>query len=345
MKTESKYTLLRITQKGLKTKELKVGRVGLKRAKEVFKIEAEAVADLANKLDHNFTQAVDEISNCKGRIVVTGMGKAGIIGQKISATLSSLGTPSVWLHSAEAVHGDLGRVTKEDIVIALSNSGETEETKSLIPVLKKIGAKIIAITGNKNSSLAKFSNLVLDVSVKKEACPLGLAPTSSTTAMLAMGDALAVCLVEKKGFKEKDFALFHPGGALGRKLLLKVDDIMRKGKDNPIVNEEAIVKDVLYAITEARAGSASVVNKSGKLSGIFTDGDLRRHLETDADLSRRKVKEVMTKNPVTIRPEKLAVEALRILEERKIDELPVVDEKGRPAGLLDVQDVLRAGLV
>ena len=317
----------------------------IKRAKEVFRLEAEAVRALANKLDHNFVQAVEAISNCKGRVVVTGMGKAGIIGKKISATLASLGTPSIWLHSAEAIHGDLGRVTKDDIVIALSNSGETEETKSLIPVLKKIGAKIIAITGNKNSSLAKFSNLVLDVSVKKEACPLGLAPTSSTTAMLAMGDALAVCLVEKKGFKEKDFALFHPGGALGRKLLLKVDDIMRKGKDNPIVNEEAIVKDVLYAITEARAGSASVVNKFGKLSGIFTDGDLRRHLERDANLSRRKVKEVMTKNPVTILPEKLAVEALRILEERKIDEIPVVDEKGRPAGLLDVQDVLRAGLV
>ncbi|OGX32228.1 MAG: hypothetical protein A3D27_00535 [Omnitrophica WOR_2 bacterium RIFCSPHIGHO2_02_FULL_46_37] len=317
----------------------------IKRAKEVFRLEAEAVSALAKKLDDNFVKAVEAISNCRGRVVVTGMGKAGIIGQKISATLASLGTPSIWLHSAEAVHGDLGRVTKEDIVIALSNSGETEETKSLIPVLKKIGAKIIAVTGNKNSSLAKFSNLVLDVSVKKEACPLGLAPTSSTTAMLAMGDALAVCLVEKKGFKEKDFALFHPGGALGRKLLLKVDDIMRKGKDNPIVNEEAIVKDVLYAITEARAGSASVVNKSGKLSGIFTDGDLRRHLETDANLSRRKVKEVMTKNPVTILPEKLAVEALRILEERKIDELPVVDKKGRPAGLLDVQDVLRAGLV
>ena len=317
----------------------------IKRAKEVFRLEAKAVSALAKKLDDNFVKAVEAISNCRGRVVVTGMGKAGIIGQKISATLASLGTPSIWLHSAEAVHGDLGRVTKEDIVIALSNSGETEETKSLIPVLKKIGAKIIAVTGNKNSSLAKFSNLVLDVSVKKEACPLGLAPTSSTTAMLAMGDALAVCLVEKKGFKEKDFALFHPGGALGRKLLLKVDDIMRKGKDNPIVNEEAIVKDVLYAITEARAGSASVVNKSGKLSGIFTDGDLRRHLETDANLSRRKVKEVMTKNPVTILPEKLAVEALRILEERKIDELPVVDKKGRPAGLLDVQDVLRAGLV
>ncbi|TAN63274.1 KpsF/GutQ family sugar-phosphate isomerase [bacterium] len=317
----------------------------LKRAKEVFRIEAEAVAALANKLDHNFTQAVEAIYNCKGRVVVTGMGKAGIIGQKISATLSSLGTPSVWLHSAEAIHGDLGRVTRDDIVIALSNSGETEETKSLIPLIKKIGARIIAITGNRNSGLARHSDLVLDVSVKKEACPLGLAPTSSTTAMLSMGDALAVCLVEKKGFKEKDFALFHPGGALGKKLLLKVEDIMRKGRANPIVKEGAVVKDVLYAITEARAGAASVVDKYGRLTGIFTDGDLRRHLEANANLSARLVKEVMTKNPISIQPQRLAVEALRILEEKKIDELPVVDKQKKPVGMLDVQDVLRAGLV
>lgn len=317
----------------------------LQRAKEVFKIEAEAVAALANKLDDNFTRSVDALCQCSGRVVVTGMGKAGIIGQKISATLSSLGTPSIWLHSAEAIHGDLGRVTKDDIVIALSNSGETEETKSLIPILKKIGVKVIAITGNKNSSLAKYSDLVLDVFVRKEACPLGLAPTASTTAMLAMGDALAVCLVEKKGFKEKDFALFHPGGTLGRRLLLKVEDIMRKGKANPIVNENMIIKDVLYKITEARAGAASVVDTKGKLSGIFTDGDLRRHLEEDANLADKKVKEAMTKNPIAIQPEKLAVEALRILEEKKIDELPVVDTHKKPVGMLDVQDVLRAGLV
>lgn len=317
----------------------------LKRAKEVFRLEAQAVSALADKLDNNFIRAVEALYNCKGRVVLTGMGKAGIIGQKISATLSSLGTPSVWLHSAEAIHGDLGRVTKDDIVIALSNSGETEETKSLVPILKKIGTEIIAITGNRQSTLAKHSDIVLDVSVKKEACPLGLAPTSSTTAMLAMGDALAVCLVDKKGFKEKDFALYHPGGALGKKLLLKVEDIMRKGKSNPIVSEDLIVKDVLYAITEARAGAASVVNKMGKLTGIFTDGDLRRHLETDSNLAQKRVKEVMTKNPVSIQPERLAVEALRILEEKKIDELPVVDKNGKPAGMLDVQDVLRAGLV
>lgn len=317
----------------------------LSRAKEVFKIEAQAIADLSSKLDDNFVQAVEAIYNCRGRVVVSGMGKTGIIGQKISATLSSLGTPSIWLHSAEAAHGDLGRVTKDDVVIILSHSGETEETKNLVPVLKKLGARLIAITGNKNSTLAKYSDMVLDVSVKKEACTLGLAPTSSTTAALAMGDALAVCLVEKKGFKEKDFALFHPGGLLGKRLLLKVEDIMRKGKANPIVREEAIVKDVLYAITGARAGAASVIDKSGRLSGIFTDGDLRRHLERNADLASRKIKEVMTKNPVTIQPQRLAVEALRILEEKKIDELPVVDAALKPVGMLDIQDVLRAGLV
>lgn len=316
----------------------------LKRAQEVFKIEAQAIANLSSKLDDNFVQAVEAIYNCRGRVVVSGMGKTGIIGQKISATLSSLGTPSIWLHSAEAAHGDLGRVTKDDVVIILSHSGETEETKNLVPVLRKIGAKLIAITGNKNSTLAKYSDMVLDVSVKKEACTLGLAPTSSTTAALAMGDALAVCLVEKKGFKEKDFALFHPGGLLGKRLLLKVEDIMRKGKANPIVKEEAIVKDVLYAITGARAGAASVIDKSGRLSGIFTDGDLRRHLERNADLASRKVKEVMTKNPITVQPRRLAVEALRILEEKKIDELPVVDAALKPVGMLDIQDVLRAGL-
>ncbi|MDO8747897.1 MAG: KpsF/GutQ family sugar-phosphate isomerase [Candidatus Omnitrophota bacterium] len=317
----------------------------LSRAKEVFKIEAEAIASLSSKLDDNFVQAVEAMYNCRGRVVVSGMGKTGIIGQKISATLSSLGTPSIWLHSAEAAHGDLGRVTKDDVVIILSHSGETEETKNLVPVLKKLGSKLIAITGNKNSTLAKYSDMVLDVSVKKEACTLGLAPTSSTTAALAMGDALAVCLVEKKGFKEKDFALFHPGGLLGKRLLLKVEDIMRKGKANPIVREEAIVKDVLYAITGARAGAASVIDKSGRLSGIFTDGDLRRHLERNTDLASRKIKEVMTKNPVTIQPQRLAVEALRILEEKKIDELPVVDAALKPVGMLDIQDVLRAGLV
>lgn len=317
----------------------------LKRAKEVLKIEAQAINRLSARLDADFLKAVDYLCRCRGRVVVTGMGKAGIIGQKISATLSSLGTPSLWLHSAEAIHGDLGRVKKEDVVILLSNSGETEEVKRLLPLLKKIGAKIIALTGNPKSTLAKHSDVALDVAVKKEGCPLGLAPMASTTAMLAMGDCLAACLIDRKGFKKEDFAFLHPGGNLGKRLLLKVEDIMRKGTANPIVNEDKKIKDVLLAITKARAGSATVVNKKGKLVGIFTDGDLRRHLEEDVNLTIKKVKEVMTKNPVTILKDRLAVEALRILEDRKIDEIPVVDSRKKPVGLLDVQDCLRAGLV
>ncbi len=319
--------------------------MSLKRAKEVLEIEAQALKSLKSRLDKNFLKAVDLLSRCRGRVVVTGMGKAGIIGQKISATLSSLGTPSLWLHSAEAIHGDLGRVRKEDVVMLLSNSGETEEVKRLLPLLKKIGARIIAITGNLKSSLAKHSDVALDVSVKKEGCPLGLAPMASTTVMLALGDSLAACLIDRKDFKKEDFAFLHPGGNLGKQLLLKVEDIMRKGASNAIVNENKKVKDVLLAITKARAGSATVVDKKGKLIGIFTDGDLRRHLEVDTNLTKKTVKEVMTKNPITISKDKLAVEALRILEEKKIDEIPVVDSHKKPVGLLDVQDCLRAGLV
>jgi arabinose-5-phosphate isomerase len=273
------------------------------------------------------------------------MGKTGIIAQKFSATLASTGTPSLFLHTAEAIHGDLGKVTPEDVVIVISNSGSSEEIKQLLPLLKKIGAKVIALTGNTKSVLARYSDVVLDVSVEKEACPLGLAPTASTTATLAMADAVAVCLLELKGFKEKDFAFFHPGGALGRRLLLKVEDIMRTGQVNPIVNEEKRVSEVLLKITQARAGSATVVDKKGRLKGIFTDGDLRRHLETDEALPRRKIKEVMTKNPTVVSKDMLAAEAMRILQERKIDEVPVVDKNRRPIGLLDVQDLLRAGLV
>jgi arabinose-5-phosphate isomerase len=231
------------------------------------------------------------------------------------------------------------------VIIIISNSGQGEEIKQLLPLLKKIGSKIIALTANKSSILAKYSDVVLDVAVKKEACSLGLAPTASTTATLAMTDALAVCLVELKGFKEKDFAFYHPGGLLGKRLLLKVEDIMRKGSSNPVVADDKKVSEVLVKATQARAGSATVVDKRGRLAGIFTDGDLRRHLETDPDLLRRKVKEVMTKNPITVSAKMLAVEAMRILEEKKIDELPVVDKDKKPIGLLDVQDLLRAGLV
>jgi len=316
----------------------------IRRAKEVLRIESDAISALGPRIGRNFEKAVNIILKSKGRAVVSGMGKTGIIAQKFSATLASTGTPSLFLHTAEAIHGDLGKVTSEDVVIIISNSGSTEEMKQLLPLLKKIGSRIIALTGNIKSVLAKYSDVALDVSVKKEACPLGLAPTASTTATLAITDALAVCLLELKGFREKDFAFFHPGGALGRSLFLKVEDIMRKGAANPIVSEEKKVKDVLLKITQARAGSATVVDRKGRLKGIFTDGDLRRHLGIDADLPGRKIKDVMTKNPVTVGPQMLAAEAMRILELKKIDEIPVVDKHKRPLGLLDVQDLLKAGL-
>lgn len=315
-----------------------------KRAKEVLRIEAEAIRRLIPRIDSKFEKAVEMIYNCKGRVVVTGMGKPGLIGQKISATLSSLGTPSLFLHPAEALHGDLGRVTKDDIVIAISNSGETEEITRFLPIVKKIGAKLIAFAGRKKSTLSKFSDITLDVSVEKEACSLGLAPTSSTTATLAMGDALAVALLDRRGFKKEDYAFYHPAGALGKKLLLTVEDIMRKGSDNPIVKENAIIKDVLLKITKSRAGSASVVNSAGKLVGIFTDGDLRRHLEIDPDLTKKRVSQVMTKGPVTIKKGRLAAEAFKILKDKRIDEVPVVNDQYKPIGLLDVQDLLKAGI-
>ena len=317
----------------------------VKRARQVLDIEADAIKNLKARINNDFKAAVNLIYKTKGRAIISGMGKTGIIAQKFSATLASTGTPSLFLHTAEAIHGDLGKVTSDDVVIILSNSGSTEEMKKFSPLLKKIGCKVIALTGNTKSILAKYSDIVLDVSVKKEACPLGLAPTASTTATLAMADALAVCLLELKGFKEKDFAFFHPGGALGRRLLLKVEDIMRSGRANPIVKEEEKVSQVLLKITQARAGSATVVDKQGKLKGIFTDGDLRRHLGVDQGLPLRKINEVMTKNPTVVYREMLAAEALRILREKRVDELPVVDKNMRPVGLLDVQDLLKAGLV
>ena len=314
-------------------------------ARKVLRMESEAIAGLVSRIDAGFEKIVNTMYKVRGRIIVTGMGKPGFIAQKVSATLSSTGTPSLFLHPAEALHGDLGRVMKNDVVIAFSNSGQTEELVKLLPLIKKIGSKLIAVTGNKKSVLAKYSDAVLDVSVKKEACPMNLAPTASTTAMLAMGDALALALLEKKGFKPADFAFYHPGGNLGKKLLLKVADIMRQGKDNPVVKERMKLKDVLDRITSARAGSATVVDKQGKMIGIFTDGDLRRKLKAGEKILQRSIGEVMTPNPVSVTENMLATEALEILRGHKIDEVLVVDSKKRPVGLLDVQDLLKAGIV
>lgn len=313
-------------------------------AREVLTIESQAVNNFKEHIDKDFISSVELMYNCKGKVVVTGMGKAGIIGQKFSATLSSTGSSSFWLHAAEAVHGDLGRIKSNDVVVVLSYSGETEEIKNLIPFVKNIGAKIIAMTGNKKSNLAKYAYTVIDVKVEKEACPLGLAPTTSTTAMLAMCDAIAVCLQKLKGFKEKDFAFVHPRGSLGRKLLLTVKDIMRKGRFNPIVDNNELVKDVLVKITSSHAGAAVVVDKRKKVVGIFTDGDLRRHLKSNSDILKKKVSLVMTKSPTVVKEDMLASEALKILEDKKIDELPVVDSKSKVVGMLDVQDLIAAGI-
>lgn len=314
-------------------------------ARAVFRAEADAVLSLAARLDDGFTRAVQLVLECEGRVVVTGMGKAGLIGQKISATFASTGTPSLFVHPAEAHHGDLGRIVGEDVVLALSNSGETEEMNRLLPSLKKIGAPLVAITSSESSVLGRAADAVLSIGDLPEADPLGLAPSSSTAAMLAMGDALVLCVLQRRGFDREQYAFYHPGGELGRRLL-RVHDVMRTNERNPIVPEAVCVQDALLAITGARAGAVSVVGAGGRLAGIFTDGDLRRHLQRGGDgLLGAPIGTVMTRGPVTIAPERFATEAVRILKEKKIDELPVVDAEGRPVGMLDVQDLLGVGLV
>jgi arabinose-5-phosphate isomerase len=318
--------------------------MNLEKAREVLKTEAEAILSLAGRLGEDFERAIGVVSGCQGHLIVTGMGKAGLVGQKISATFASTGTPSIFLHPAEAYHGDLGRVVKEDVVLAISNSGETEELVRLLPSLRQLGARIIAMTASRGSTLGKNADLVIELGRIEEACPLGLAPSATTTAILALGDALALSVLEERGFDKEQFAFYHPGGELGRKLT-RVLDVMRTGDRNPVVTEETPVKEAITTITRARAGAVSVVNASGRLSGIFTDGDLRRTMARDLKLVDAKIREVMTPRPKTITPERLASEALKILHEKKIDELPVVNDRGEPVGMLDVQDLLDVGLV
>jgi arabinose-5-phosphate isomerase len=316
----------------------------IKYARTVLLSEIKAIQSLSGRIDASFEKAVGMLLSCKGRVVVTGMGKTGIIGEKISATLASTGTPSLFLHPAEAYHGDLGRLAKNDIVLLLSNSGETEEVVKLLPAVKKIGAVVIAMTGSAKSTIGKLSDVVLETGKIKEACPWDIVPTASTTAMLALGDALALTVFKHRKFTREQFALYHPGGELGRRLL-KVKEIMRSGKLHPVIREDRPLKDALVIITQKRAGAVNIINKSGKLVGIFTDGDLRRHIEKSPDILTRPVKSIMTANPLTTTANSLAVEALRILKEKKIDELPVVDGRKRPVGMLDVQDLLDVGLV
>lgn len=314
----------------------------LEYGRSVLQAEADALLLVRARLDASFERAVDLLIACKGHVVLTGMGKAGIVGQKISATLASTGTPSFSLHPAEAIHGDLGRVLKDDVVIALSNSGESEEVVRLLPFLRRVGAAIVALTGNPHSTLAGLADLVLNMGPITEACPLGLAPSASTTAMLALGDALALSVQRRRGFNAEQYAFYHPGGSLGRRLM-RVSEVMRSGERNPLVREHASVKDVLVAITVARAGAVCIVDGEGRLAGIFTDGDLRRQLSRNPDVARVSIGEVMTCKPITISPDRLVTEAARMLKERKIDELPVVDGDGRPLGMIDVQDLLETG--
>ena len=308
--------------------------------------EAEAIVALAGRLDQSFHDACELILKCEGRIVVTGMGKSGHIGNKIAATLASTGTPAFFMHSGEASHGDLGMITEQDLVIALSNSGETTEITLLLPLIKRLGIKLIALTGNPGSTLAKSADINLDVSVSKEACPLGLAPTSSTTASLAMGDALAIAVLEARGFTEEDFALSHPGGNLGRRLLLRVADIMHTGEAIPIVPLGSTLKDTLLEMTAKGLGFAGVVEPgSDRLAGIYTDGDLRRTFEKMPDIETSRVEDFMTANCVTIDAARIASEALKIMHDKKINALMVVDEDGGVQGALNMHDLLRAGVV
>ena len=319
----------------------------LDRARCVLNDEADALRALAERLDDTFVRAVNLVLNCGGRIVVTGMGKSGVVGRKIVGTLASTGTPALFLHPGEALHGDLGMVTHGDIVLALSYSGETDELLAVLPALKRQGSGLIAMTGNTRSTLAEAADVVLDVSVSREACPLELAPTTSTTVMMALGDALAVTIMDLRGFGRDDYARLHPAGALGRRLLLRVSDVMRTGDELAVVPESATVHEALFATTRAGAGAACLVDTEGRLTGLLTDGDVRRSLLSDPHVLSRPAHAVMTRTPRVLTGNPLAVEALGNFEhaERKIGDMPVVDDAGRPIGMLMLKDLLRAGIM
>jgi arabinose-5-phosphate isomerase len=314
-------------------------------ARRVLRLEAQAIQDLIGRIGKEFARAVGLLHDCNGRVVVTGMGKSGLIGKKISATLASTGTPAFFLHPAEGVHGDLGMVSRGDAVILISNSGETGELVAILPAFKRLAVPLICLTGNTRSTLARNSDVVIDVAVKEEAGPLGLVPTASTTATLAMGDALSVALLEKRGFKEADFAYFHPGGTIGKKLLLKVTDLWHHGPAVPRVTEKTPLKDVILEITSKKLGMTTVVNSRGKLSGVITDGDLRRLLERESSPMRLKAVDVMSRKPKVIAPTALAAKAVQQMEQYSITALIVVDSQRRVAGIVHLHDLLKAGVV
>jgi arabinose-5-phosphate isomerase len=316
----------------------------LKRAADVLRIESDGILSIIDRLDDSFVRAVELMRTCRGKVVVTGLGKSGLICQKIAATLASTGTPAFFLHSGDAVHGDLGMVREDDVIIAVSNSGETDEILKLLSHFKLHGIKLIVMTGNPDSTLAKAGDVVLNVGVQEEACPLGLAPTASTTAALAMGDALAVVLLKEKGFKEDDFAARHPGGTLGRRLLLRVEDLMFRGEQLPLVRQETLVKDALFEITSKRLGVTGVTDADGKLVGIITDGDLRRGLERRGQILDLKARELMTRNPKTIPANTMATEAVSVMERYSITSLFVLDHGKQPLGVVHLHDLVKAGI-
>ena len=315
------------------------------RGRQVLETEAGAVAALASRLGDEFARACGLLLACKGRVVVTGMGKSGHVGGKIAATLASTGSPSFFLHPAEASHGDIGMITAGDVVIALSNSGETEELLTILPLIKRLGTPLVALTGNRNSTLGRYATVVLDVSVPAEACPLNLAPTASTTAALAMGDALAVAVLEARGFTEEDFARSHPAGSLGRRLLLLVEEVMRRGDDLPAVGPDTLLSAGLLEMSRKGLGMTTIVDSSRRVLGIFTDGDLRRALDRQIDVHSTPMREVMTAGGKVAKPRMLAAEAVRMMQDHSITALPVVDDAGILVGALNVHDLLRAGVM
>jgi len=314
-------------------------------AREVLEIEAKAISDLIGRLDRSFAQAVQTVLNCRGRVVVSGIGKSGHIARKIASTLASTGTPAFFVHPAEASHGDLGMVARDDVFIALSNSGESDELLAIVPLLKRQGAKLVAMTGNPKSELAREADVHLYAGAEKEACPLNLAPTASTTAALALGDALALALMQAKGFTRDEFAAAHPGGALGRRLLTHVRDVMRTGENAPRVAHTATTLEGMLEVSRGRMGMTAILDGGGRVIGIFTDGDLRRSLEKGVDLRATPITAVMTREPRTIGPGKLAAEAVEIMERFKINQLVVVDEEGKLLGALNMHDLFRAKVI
>lgn len=311
----------------------------------VIEIEANMIRSLINRIDDHFATACQYLHDCTGRIAVMGVGKSGHIGKKIAATFASTGSPAFFVHPSEAKHGDMGMITKKDVLLAISNSGESEEIISILPFIKRLDIPMISLTGRPRSTLAKAATVNVDVSIEKEACPLGLAPTSSTTAALVMGDALAMTILEKRGFTENDFALSHPGGSLGRRLLLQVAEIMHQHEQVPIVSANASLKEALMEMTQKKLGITTVVGKKGELLGVFTDGDVRRALDNNADIHSTQIHQVMSHNPKTISSDILAADALNIMESYKITSLIVADDKKRPIGVIHIHDLLRAGVV